>query len=134
MTPQKIQELATLNLSEVAVQTQDCLAHSTPNVQLEEINSVSSLPNYPAHQRIVQIQQIGNQLQLCLINEQNSAGKASIRNIYEQGFNWNSWLKKSQEKAENQGHPLTGYHFIDYVIQRERYLGESWEEVCQNLC
>ncbi|MEB3281797.1 MAG: hypothetical protein VKK42_23030 [Lyngbya sp.] len=133
MTSQKTQQFATLNLPEVAVKTSNCLTHSTPNVQLEVVNSVSSLPSYPAHQRIVQIKQIGNQIKLCLINEKNSNGKAAIRNIYEQSFNWKNWLKTSQEKAENQGYPLTGYHCIDYVIQRESYLGQSWEEACQHL-
>lgn len=133
MTPQKTQELATLNLPESAVQTQDCLAHSIANIQLEEINSVSSLPNYPAHQRIVQIEQIGDQIKVCLINDKNSTEKASIRTIYEQVFNWHHWLKKSQENAKKKGYPLTGYHCIDYVIQRESYLGQSWEEAYQNL-
>lgn len=133
MTSQKMPEFAILNLPEVAVKTQDCLTHSASNVQLEVVNSVSSLPSYPAHQRIVQIKKIGNQIKICLINDKISTGKASIRNIYEQGFNWNNWLDAIRKKAENQGHPLTGYHCIDYVIQRESYLGQSWEEVYQQL-
>jgi hypothetical protein len=133
MRLQNVQELAKLNLSEIAVKTPDCLAHSTPNVQLEEINSGLPLRNYPAHLRIVQVQNIGEQIKVSLINDKNTTGKAAIRHIYEANFDWKTWLQKSQEKAQISRHPLTGYHCIDYVTQRESYLGKSWEEACQQL-
>lgn len=133
MTPQKLQELTQLNLPTVNLQRSDSLTHSTLNVQLEIVNLGASLPNYPSHQRLVQVQQVGDQIKVGLINDQNSIGKAAIRQIYEANFNWSIWLQKIQDKAKGCGYPLIGYHCIDYVIQRETYLGLSWEEAEQNL-
>ncbi|MEL7035946.1 MAG: hypothetical protein AAFO04_10060 [Cyanobacteria bacterium J06592_8] len=133
MKVQPAQAVKTLNRSEVAVLTTDCVTLSSVNVQLEVVDAVSSLPSYPAHLRIVQIQKVGEQITVCLINDKNSVGKAGIRSIYEQGFNWKNWVRASQEEAQSKGCPLTGYHCIDYVIQRKTYLGESWEEACQQL-
>ncbi len=133
MTPQKLQELTQLYLPRVNLNRSDSLTHSTLNVQLEIVNLGTSLPKYPSHQRLVQVQQLGDQIKVSLINDKNSIGKAAIRHIYEANFNWSIWLQKIQDKAKQGGYPLLGYHCIDYVIQRESYLGQSWEEAEQNL-
>ncbi|MDY7021502.1 MAG: hypothetical protein SWJ54_09085 [Cyanobacteriota bacterium] len=133
MTVQPAQAVTTLNHSEVAVMTTDCVTLSSLNVKLEVIDAASSLPSHPAHLRIVQLKKTAEQIKVCLISDKNSVGKAGIRSIYEKGFNWKNWITASQEEAKSKGHPLTGYYCIDYVIQRETYLGESWEEACQQL-
>ncbi|MGF1490972.1 MAG: hypothetical protein ACFBSC_00655 [Microcoleaceae cyanobacterium] len=89
--------------------------------------------SYYSHLRIVQVQSIGDKVKVVLIDGIDSPVKRGIREIYEQGVNWVNWIRQCQEKAADQGHPVTGYHCINYVARGESYLGQSWPEACQKL-
>ncbi len=135
MTTQTQHGLATLRKPqlEVTIPTQPPFLNPRSQTIEEKLDFGVNLPNYPTHTRIVEVQEVESQIKMILIGNQNSAGKEAIRKIYEQGFNWESWLKFTQEKAQKQGQNLAGYHLIDYVTHDERYLGQSWSDVCEHL-
>ncbi|MGL5080986.1 MAG: hypothetical protein ACRC8A_05815 [Microcoleaceae cyanobacterium] len=88
---------------------------------------------YHAHMRIVQVQNVGDKIRIILIEGIDSPVKKAIRDIYEQSVNWVQWLQQRQAKADGSGHPVTGYHYVNHIVQGDSYLGQSWIEACQKL-
>ncbi len=135
MTTQTQDGLATLIKPqlEVTIQTKTPFPNSRSQPIDGTLDFEINLPHYPTYLRIVWVQEVGSQIQMTLIPSQNSSGKEAIRKIYEQSFNWENWLKSTQESAQTQGHSVIGYYLINYVTNDERYLGQSGSEVTRQL-